>query len=162
MKWRFGLRWTDAYFDSRAVQPFAEAATTGSVFETRTSNNFWGVGPHAGLELSRRFAGSGLAVVGWIDGATLLGRIRQNFFEASTTVGPDGPLTGNTRESVSQSVPMITTFLGLGWQPPRYPNVRISVGYEYEYWWNVGRDSSTTSRGELSDQGVLVRAEFNF
>jgi hypothetical protein len=33
----------------------------------------------------------------------------------------------------------------------------------YEYWWNVGRESNTLdSRGELSDQGILLRAEFNF
>src|SRR5262249_7690250 len=99
----------------------------------------------------------------WVDGASLLGRIRQNFFAESTTPGANGQLlSGNTRHSVSQSVPTINAFLGLRWQPPSYPHVHVSAGYDYEYWWNVGRNSSTTSRGTLSDQGVLLRAEFNF
>ncbi len=163
MKWRFGLRWADVFFDSRANEPFAAAAAGSGIFETRTSNNFWGIGPHAGLELAQRFEGSGLALVARVDGATLLGRIRQNFFEVSTSLGPDGQLlTGNTRLSVSQSVPTINAFMGLSWQPPFYPHVHVYAGYQYEHWWNVGRNSSTTSRGELSDQGVLLRAEFNF
>jgi hypothetical protein len=163
MKWWFGLRFADAFFDSRAQEPFAAAAVGSGILETRTSNNFWGIGPHAGLELSRLFGASGLGIVGSIDGATLLGRIRQNFFEELASTGPDGLLlTGNTRESVSQDVPIIRTFFGLTWQPPRYPLARLSAGYEYEYWWNAGRNSSTFSRAELSDQGILLRAEFNY
>jgi hypothetical protein len=163
MRWRFGLRWADVFFDDRAVEPFAAAAAGTGIFDTHSSNNFWGIGPHMGLELVRRWECSGLALVGRVDGATLLGRIRQNFSEVSTTLGADGQLlAGNTRQSVSQDVPMINAFLGLRWQPPRYPFVGISAGYEYEYWWNVGRNSSTASRGELSDQGVLLRAEFNY
>jgi hypothetical protein len=163
MKWRFGLRWADVYFDSRADEPFAAAAAGSGIFEMRTSNNFWGVGPHAGLELGHCFTESGLAVVGWVDAAILLGRIRQNFFEASTTLGPGGQLlSGNTRLSVSQDVPTVNTFAGLRWQPPSYPNSYLFLGFQYEYWWNVGRNSSTTARGELSDQGILLRAEVNF
>jgi hypothetical protein len=163
MKWRFGLRWADAYYDTQALEPFAAAAAGTGVFERRTSNNFWGLGPHVGLELDRKFCGTGLALVGWADGATLLGRIRQNFSEESTLLGPGGlPLSGNTRLSVSQDVPIINWFAGLSWQPPDYPCLRAYVGYAYEYWWNVGRNSNTASRGELSDQGVLVRVGFNY
>jgi hypothetical protein len=163
MKWWFGLRFADAYFDSLAQEPFAAAAAGSGIFETRTSNNFWGLGPHMGLELSRRLGVSGLSLVGWADGATLLGRIRQNFFEELTATGANGlPLTGNTRESVSQDVPILAAFIGLAWQPPRYPQLRLSAGYAYEYWWNVGRNSGTFSRAELSDQGILFRAEFNY
>jgi hypothetical protein len=162
MKWRFGLRWADAFFDTQADEPFAAAAVGGRIFETHTSNNFWGIGPHTGLELTRQCE-PGLELVGWVDGATLLGRIRQNFFEESTKLGANDQLqTGNTRRSVSQDVPSIRAFFGLSWQPPPCRSVHVSVGYEYEYWWNVGRDSGTTSRGELSDQGVLLRAEINF
>src|SRR5262249_16955363 len=163
MKWRVGLRWADVYFDSRAVEPFDAAAAGSGVFEQRTSNNYWGVGPHAGLELSRRFDDAGLALIGKVDGATLLGRIRQGFFETSTSLGPDGQLlTGVTRASGSQSGTMGKTYVGLRWGPPQNPKVHVLLGYQYEYWWNVGRNSATTSRGELSDQGVLLRAEFNY
>jgi hypothetical protein len=163
MKWRFGLRWANVYFDSRAVEPFDAAAAGSGVFEQRSSNSYWGIGPHAGLELSRRFQDSGLSLIGKVDGATLLGRIRQGFFETSTTAGPDGQLlTGTTRESGSQSVPMLNTFVGLRWDPPRNHKVHVLLGYEYEYWWNVGRDSATASRAAMFDQGVLLRAEFNY
>jgi hypothetical protein len=40
--------------------------------------------------------------------------------------------------------------------------VHLSVGYEYEYWWNVARLSNGISRGEWGEQGILVRAAFNF
>src|SRR5262249_53403703 len=72
---RFGLRWADAFFDARAVQPFAAAAGGTGILETYASNNFWGVGPHMGLELARRWENSGLTLVGRVDGATLLGRL---------------------------------------------------------------------------------------
>jgi hypothetical protein len=171
MKWRFGLRYANVFFDSRADEPFAAAAAGSGILETSVSNHYWGIGPHAGLELTRPFERSGLALVGSIDGATLLGRIGQNFVEASTSPGSNGQLlTGKTRDSGSQSVPIINTFVGMRWQPSvanvnmhiRNLDVHVDLGFNYEYWWNVGRNSSTTSRGELSDQGVLLRAEFNF
>jgi hypothetical protein len=163
LKWRFGLRAVGTYFDARCDEPFDEAAAGSGVFERKTSNNFWGLGPHMALELTRRLQGSGLSFVGRVDGATILGRIRQNFFEESTTPGPNGQfLAGNTRQSVSQDVPIINVFAGFSWQPPGYEYFRLYAGYEYEYWWNIGRDSSTLSRGELSDQGIVLGAEFNF
>jgi hypothetical protein len=162
-KWHFGLRAVGTYFDARSDEPFAEAAAGSGVFERKTSNNFWGFGPHMGLELTRRLEGSGFAFVGRVDGATILGRVRQNFFEASTTPGPNGQLlAANTRQSVSQDVPILNAFVGFSWQPPSYAYLLLYAGYEYEYWWNIGRNSDTQSRGELSDQGIVLRAEFNF
>jgi hypothetical protein len=164
MTWWFGLRWAYVYFDSRADEPFAAAATGSGIFETRTSNSYVGFGPHAGLGLERNLGETGLAVVGRVDGWISLGRIRQGFFETSTTPGPNGlPLAGETRLSSSQAVPSINVQLGLGWQPPGWCHTHVFAGYVYEYWWNAGRESSTLdSRGEVSDQGILFRAEFNF
>jgi hypothetical protein len=163
MKWRFGLRAVGTYFDSRSDETFAVAAAVSGIFERRTSNDFWGFGPHAGLELARRLDESGLAFVGRVDAATILGRLRQRFFEATAPMGPNGPITAaETSASVSQDVPMLTWSLGLSWRPPPCPNAQLFLGYQYEYWWNLGRNSNTTSRGELSDQGIQLRAEFDF
>ena len=75
--------------------------------------------------------------------------------------GPAGaPLAGTTSRNNGQAVPTIDLFLGLSWQPSRCS--RLSLGYEYEYWWNIGRLSNFTSRGELSDQGIVLRAEFSW
>jgi len=163
MKWRFGLRAVGTFFDSRADEPLTVAAAGSGVFERKTSNNFWGFGPHLGLELTRRLDGLGLALVGRVDGATILGRLHQRFFEETTPMGPNGqPLAAGTSERVSQDGPMLAWSLGLSWQPPLYPNAHLFVGYQYEYWWNIGRNSSTTSRGELSDQGIQLRAGLDF
>ena len=52
MKWRIGLRYADVFFDSRADEPLAAAAAGSGIFERSISNNFWGIGPHATLELN--------------------------------------------------------------------------------------------------------------
>jgi hypothetical protein len=163
MRWRFGGRLTELFFDSQADEPFAEAAAGSGIFETRVSNSYVGFGPHWGLELARRLNESGFSFVGRLDGAVLLGHISQRFFEASTMSGPSGQLpSGQTGTSGNQAVPMLNVQAGIGWKPPAYPNLQFFLGYEYEYWWNVGRESSDISRGEMSDQGVYLRAGWNF
>ena len=164
MTWRVGGRLGYAYFDSRAVEPFDAAAAGSGVFEQRNSDRFLGFGPHGGVEVDRRVQGTGLSLFAssdfWID----VGRIRQTFNEVTTTLGPDGlPTTMATSASSSQAVPVLNLQGGLRWRPPDYSNCELFLGYEYEYWWNVGRFSRTPdSRGTLWDQGVLLRAEFNF
>jgi hypothetical protein len=159
MKWWIGGRYAAVYFDSRADEPFDAAAAGSDVFERRTSNSFVGFGPHAGVEAARYFEGTGLSVFASIDGWISLGRIRQGFFEVPTTSGP----TEETRVSSSQAVPTVNVQAGLRWQPPGYRDALLFLGYQNEYWWNVGRFSSTAdSRGELWDQGVVLRAEFSF
>lgn len=163
MKWWFGLRQANIYFDSQESEPFAAAAAGSTLIFTRTTNHYLGWGPHYGLELDRHWNGSGLSLVTWADGATLLGRTVQHYQQTSTLIGPGGlPLGGVTTESNPQTVPVLNFFLGVAWQAPRFPRFRGSAGYQYEYWWNVGRISTSTARGEMSDQGVLLRAEFNF
>jgi hypothetical protein len=175
MKWWFGLRMANVYFDSQANEGFAAAVAGSGIVGTHTTNHFLGGGPHYGLELTRHWEGTGLCLTMRADGATLLGRVQQDFLEIATPSLPLGFLTatspmrpagaqqtGETRESNPQDVPMLNVFLGVTWQPPRYPSLHVSVGYEYEYWWNVGRLSTAMSRGEWSEQGILLRAGFNF
>jgi hypothetical protein len=163
MKWWFGLRQVNIYFDSQENESFAAAAAGSGIFAARTTNHFLGWGPHYGLELDRHLGSSGLSWVIWADGATLLGRTVQHYQATSTLLGPGGqPLVGLTTESNPQTVPVLSFFSGVAWQPPRFPSLRFSVGYNYEYWWNVGRISTGIPRAEMSDQRVLLRGEFNF
>jgi Legionella pneumophila major outer membrane protein precursor len=63
---------------SRADENPAVAAGGSGIFEHRITNNYWGLGPHAGLDLERRIGdNSGLTIVGRLDGAILLGEIEQ-------------------------------------------------------------------------------------
>jgi hypothetical protein len=163
MQWRFGLRWASVYFDARSEEPFDMAAAGSGIFAARTTDRFVGFGPHVGGQLVRHLAQPGLSLVGQSDLWLGLGRIRQGFFEESTTLGPNGlPLNGESHDSSSQTVPALNLLVGLSYKPPSLRDLEFFLGYQYEHWWNVGRFSKGASRGELSDQGVLLRAAFNF
>jgi hypothetical protein len=164
MKWRIGLRTADVFFDSRADEPLATAELPGRsrIFERSISNNFWGIGPHAALELSTRRNPWGLGWVGRLDSGLLFGRVRQKFAEVSTTGSSDSFDLGNP-----QQVPMLSGFLGLDWRPPYRMSLDILLGYTAEYWWNVGRLSdpdlySGHSAGEAGTQGAVFRVEYNY
>jgi hypothetical protein len=162
MKWRFGLRLDYVYFDALAAGPAGAAGGGSTVFAARDTDSYVGLGPHWGLKLGRRLGCTGLSLVGQVDSALNLGRIRQGFFEQGTAVN-GGPVAGESHVSSSQAVPMLNAQVGLGWQSAGYQELRFFLGYQYESWWNVGRLSVTpNSRGELSDQGVLLEAEFTF
>jgi hypothetical protein len=162
MKWRFGLRWSSIYFDAGADGPAGGVGGSSTVFAARDTDRYVGFGPHAGLKLGRRLGCTGLSLVGQVDGGIELGRIRQGFFEEGTSVG-SRPVPGESHVSSSQAVPMFNMQVGLGWQPAGSQDLRFFAGYQYEYWWSVGRFSGTpNSRGELSDQGVLLQAELHF
>jgi hypothetical protein len=163
MKWRIGLRTADAYFSSLATEPFAAAAAGSGIFQSNVRNNFWGIGPHTTLELERRLGWEGWKLVGRVDGATLMGEVDQNFTEVSTTVGPGGHfVTGDIRRLQPMDAPMVKGFLGVGWNPQRLPNLTIESGFQYEYWWNVGRNDETASKADLDDKGICIRALFNY
>jgi len=174
MKWRFGLRLQSIYFDSNVNEPFATAAAGSgifpgqtNVFGAATSNRFVGFGPHLGLELDHRFDEYGVALYCKADGWISLGRLRQGFTEDSTIVTPAGiPTSATTVNNTSHAVPQLNVEAGLRWQPPGWHYTYFFAGYTYEYWWNAGRNSDTfqpfPSRGELDDQGIVLRAEINF
>jgi hypothetical protein len=164
MQWHIGLRLSYVYFDSRSDEELATAAAGTGVFEQRESNSYWGIGPHAGFELQRHIDGTGLCFLVGVDVSSLLGRVRQGFFETSTTTDANGQfLTGASRNSGSQAVPIVNFQAGLNWQPPQLPGVGVFLGYQYEYWWNVGRLSTTPdSRAAMKNQGIMVRLGYNY
>jgi Legionella pneumophila major outer membrane protein precursor len=173
MKWRFGLRLDSVYFDSNSAEPFAAAAAGSglfpgqtNVFGAATSNRFVGFGPHWGLELDQRFDEYGLALYAKADGWISLGRVRQSFTEDSTIVVAGVPLIGMTTTDTVQAVVSLLVEAGVRWQPPIWHYTYFYAGYTYEYFWNVGRNSDTfqpfPSRGELDDQGIVLRVELNF
>jgi hypothetical protein len=163
MKWHFGIRLAQVYFDSRADEPQALAAAGSTIFEQRFSNSYWGIGPHASLELQRDVEGTGLSFVGRIDGATLLGRINQGLFEESTKLAPNGQIaSAESHLSGTQDVPILNVQAGIGWRPPQYPQAQLFLGYNYEYWWNVGKISNQGTAAELSVEEIILRLTVNF
>jgi hypothetical protein len=164
MRWGVGVRLAYVFWDNQAVEPFDVAAAGSGIFLTRDSNFFVGAGPAASVELARRVEGTGLSFVGRLELASMIGRIKQKYVEGLTAPGPDGnPQVALATPASSQAVPMLNVQVGLGWQPPSWKEkLNFFLGYEYEHWWNVGRLSAINSMGELVDQGVLLRASFNY
>jgi hypothetical protein len=147
--WRLGARLSSVFFDSLIV---------GGAEEQRTSNHFFGAGPHAALDVSRRL-GPGLSLFTRIDGAILIGQVRQGFEE--TWLFDDGSFFGGaTQVNQTQAVPVLNTQIGLTWSPIGSDLLRFTGGYQYEYWWQVGQAGN--SQGELWAQGLFFRAIVNY
>jgi hypothetical protein len=151
MKWKAGVRLANVFFDSHAL---------GVFLEERTSNNFFGAGPHAGLDLWRSLGTSGLGIFGRIEGASVVGQISQSF--EAVGFASDGSLVGGaTLVHHTQAVPTLNVQAGLGWSRWWAGHwSRYAIGYEFERWWYLGEAAS--SRGELTTQGIFFRGEFNF
>jgi len=150
MKWKAGLRVANVSFDSVA---------DGFFLEQRTRNDFWGVGPHAGLQVWRALDVPGLALYGKIEGATVLGDIKQTFEEEIATDA--GVLVGVTAQHQDQAVPVLNAQAGLAWTPCwRGQRLRFAGGYELEQWWYLGQAGD--SRAELTVQGLFLRGEWRY
>lgn len=164
LRFRFGLRYLNAYFGSQANEPFAEAAAGTTFNQMATSNSTWALGPHFGVDVRRLLGFWGLAVVGFVDASDGWSYIRQNYFASSTTSASGLPQPGQFTVTNVSAAPVVTARLGLNWQPPAYPNIRMFVGGQFDYWWNVGRDSAsaTAATGYFWDSGFVLRGEWNF
>jgi hypothetical protein len=162
MKWRIGLRTADVFFASQADEPLAAATAGSGIFARSIENNFWGIGPHAGVELKRRCGAWGLGWVARLDGALLFGDVQQRFAQVSTA-----GVTAQTDFDNPEQVPMVSGFVGLAWRPPSCPSLDLLLGYTAEYWWNVGRLSDPDiyngrSAGEVGCNGAVLRLEYNY
>jgi hypothetical protein len=168
MEWRAGIRLAESWIDSRVDQSFAQAAAGQGVFIAGNSNYTVGTGPHFGVQLDRIFPASGLQFVAMLDIANTFTRVRQLFSASTTTLSPAGqPMRGEFTQNFWQQVPILNYQVGLGWQPPQYPNFKLFVGYVYEFWWQVASNSNITvnnggTRGFFDNQGVVLQAGVNW
>jgi hypothetical protein len=151
MQWRVGARLASVYFDSRA---------TAVVLEQRTSNDFFGAGPHLLLDLRRGLRWPGWGFYGRLEGAAVVGRIDQAFEESFLFL--DGVQVGGaTDQHQTQAVPVVHTQVGLTWDPPWASHwLRFVGGYEFEGWYYLGWVNA--SRGDMTVQGAFFRAEWSF
>jgi hypothetical protein len=148
-KWRLGVRLEDVYFDSRAV---------GQFMEQKVTNRFVGAGPHIGLDMWYHLGFPGLSLFARTETAVVIGSVRQGYEESFTF--DDGSVFGGAgTASGTQTSPMLNVQVGVSWTLPG-TRFRVSSGYQYEHWWNIGRLGD--SRGDLWDQGFFFRGELNF
>ena len=81
MRWRIGVRSTILYYDARLglAQPGVDHGLL--LTNQREVNYFWGLGPWAGLELSRKTMVPGFAVFGRLEDSLQFGHITQTGVE---------------------------------------------------------------------------------
>lgn len=161
---RVGARYVSVYFDSQANEPFAEAAVGSTIYNQRTTNSFVGLGAAGAIEVGRKIGDPrwGLRASGLLDFAEPLGRVRQGYFFSSTTSANGHPQAAEAHISSSMTAPILTTQLGLGWQPDAYPAFRMFAGWQFEYWWDVGRLLPFSELGYFFINGITLRGEWNF
>jgi hypothetical protein len=143
MTWRIGVRGESLFFDSQALSPLREE---------RVRNSFGGAGPHAALQLWHPMS-TCLGVYGKVDLAGVLGQVHQQFDETLVTVG-----SGTASQSQTMPTATLEVEAGFGWTPGR--EWRITAGYLYEHWWDAAY--AINSRGDITTQGVFLRAEWRY
>jgi len=152
LKFDVGARIAGVYFDSTA---------SGFALGLHTSNNFFGAGPHASLELYRYFQGfDGLALYGKVETAVVIGRVHQVFQESFTLDGVTFA-NGSTSQSGTQAVPVLGIEAGLSWTPVHTLRwLRFTGGYILNQWWDVGTTGGSSA--DLTFQGLFLRTELHF
>lgn len=165
MRTSVGLRSAVVFFDSRVnflnpvtitSSPFGTGPFTRLTQTEAVSN--WYIGAHAMLEVGRKLWLPELTLFGRLEGSGLYGRVHQTFQETFV----EAP--GFTEISVRNGVgcPLLATQVGLSWDVPNWNHCRFLMGYQFEMWWQFGRGNNDLSYGTLDDQGLFLRAEFNF
>ncbi len=168
LKWRVGVRTAFTWFDTTISQPFNVAAAGSGVYAARTVNYTTGAGPHFGIALDHNFAQPGLFFLTKLDIADTFSRVRQRFSVATTSLTPAGqPSKGEVLDRFWNEIPILNFQVGLGWQPPRYPNIHLYAGYVYEFWWQVATNSNlegtlNSKFGSFDNQGIVLQAAVDF
>jgi hypothetical protein len=166
MRWKVGVRGLNVFFDAASDQVSTEHPAIPDILplgstSQRTSSDFLGAGPLIGLELTCKTGMSGLVFWGHAEGAYLWGHLHQEFAETLRGAGT-GPLEGLADTTTTQGVAVVNAQAGLRWTPSDCNYARFFLGYEFDYYTQVGRDDNTGSRGDIYQHGVFFRGEFNF
>jgi len=149
-RWTLGVRLAEVDFDNRLQY------RAGPVAGQRTTNNFTGAGPVAGLTLERRLPQllQGLSFGVRLQGSDSFGQINQRYYE--TLAGGAG---GMTAQRFQVGVVMAAARVGFSYEPTGSP-ARVYVGYQYESWFDVGRLND--ARAQLDTQGIVLQFQYDF
>jgi hypothetical protein len=165
MRTYVGLRYATAYFDSSVTflkpvtlqeAPFGTAPFTRLSQTEAVGNRYFGA--HGVLEVGRKLWASEATLFGRLEGAGLYGRVHQTFKESFV----EAPGFTEIRVTNGVGTPSLAAQVGLSYTVPQWNNSRFMIGYQWEMWWQFGRGDNDLSFGTLEDQGVFLRAEFNF
>ncbi len=115
------------------------------------------------MDLSRRLPYEGFALTVGGGFSYLWGHIGQHFSEQVTVPGYPSLSTGCINDDRNtQAILMLEARAGLSWSPKDHEQTRVFLGYQFEYWPQIGRDDNTGSRGDLYQHGLFLRGEYDF
>ena len=151
MKAHVGVSLPSIYFDSHAFGPLREA---------RFSSYYFGAGPHLGFDFWRQTSLPGLELYARTGMSLTVGWLQQRFEESLAS--PGLPTTrGFSDLRIVREVPMANLQAGVSYTPPlASQQLRLVVGYTLERWWYLAQTDD--SRGELTVQGLFLRAEWRY
>jgi hypothetical protein len=170
LKWTFGLRMLFLFYNTQATQPFDQAAGSNGIAFAQQSNNMFGLGPHAAIELNRRFGDSRWSFYCRGDFSASLDYVNDEWSTLSTALDGRGrPTPGQVFSFGHQAAPIVTGRAGLSWRPSPTSGTRLFIGYQYMSIWNLNVlpqftavPYSPPSTGQLWTQGVVLQATFNY
>ncbi len=170
-----GLR--SAWFEQHEnlIYTLATSDPEGLFLPLHLKMHSWGIGPRLGIE-TKWFLGMGFKFLGNVALSMLYTYFNMHKDEKISFINGtelnDTSLNDKTRNS--QVRPNTEIFLGLGWGEyfnQRMSHLELSVGYEFQYWWDVNSNDRVVSfsapgilvsGGSLSLQGITVKARFDF
>jgi hypothetical protein len=165
MRWGVGARMMFLFFDSRG-EFVAPGGDPGTVLMQSESNyvqcyGFWGY-----LDLERQVGSSGLSAFFRLEGTDFFARSHQNYTETVAGSPGDRPQTFAASFHGSVAPSILREVVGIGYTVPQWNYSRFLFGYQYEQFFQIGRQSPTSgiidTRGSLDAYGLFLRAEFHF
>lgn len=151
MKAHVGACVPSIYFDSHAF---------GAQRETRFSSYYFGAGPHLGFDFWRPTGVPGLELYARTGMALTVGWLQQRFEDSE--IAPGLPAArGFSDLRIVREVPTAHFQVGVSYAPPlANQQLRFVAGYTFERWWYLAQTDD--SRGELTVQGLFLRAEWRY
>jgi hypothetical protein len=178
LQWALGGRFLGSSFEADARDTWAPppplpfptgVAMTGSAVPRATrqkfTNEFFGAGPHAVLDLAWPLGDRGLAVFGRVDGSLLVGgteqRVREEFAFNVSGFGNEDETEG------PMLVPTLSVQVGVRWTIPCDSLLfHLSAGYQYEKYWYVavgeGSDDAFFHNIDLQTHGLFLRCGMDY
>jgi hypothetical protein len=165
MRWGAGLRTLFLFFDSR-IQFIDPAMDPGTPLAQTESNHLRCYGVWGFCDIERKMPLPGLAIFGRLEGTDTYARTSQQYTETVAGSPGGGPLGFVNRFDGSVGVSILREVLGLSYTVPQWNYARFMLGYQYETYFQIGRQSPTSgiidTRGQLDVHGLFLRGEFTF
>jgi len=148
----FGVK--GAVIDQKMHVAYSGFDLGSSPYKIHNKNDFWGIGPKAGLS-SRWFLGEAFNVFGGLYGALLWGHfdVNNRHFRAPSNLPEEQVF--DIKDDFDRAVPTAQFLLGLGWDTlfdhDKF-HIGLNISFESQYWWRQNQMTNTpASQNSVSE-----------